>query len=331
LIVELTVIMRSIRTIIVPIRDYSARSQPAVTKAAQLAKALSANVELFHNIAATISIETPDSPGDTLKGIKAGIRRAALEGLERIAAPLRTLGITVTTSTAWDYPPHEAIVRRAIAIKADFMVVPRRDRHRLPALLRYTDWELLRSSPVPVLLVKMSAPYRRPVILAAIDPTHAHAKPSALDQRIIDYGMQVSRALRGALHVVHAYLPEPLPPSVTFDMERRKILRADSQRNVQKQFDDALTKQRIPSLRRHLVPGNPAAVIPATARKTHSAIVVIGAVSRSALARLFIGSTAESVIDSLRCDLLVIKPAKIEPKRRAIRRVSRLASPSRAV
>ena len=72
----------------------------------------------------------------------------------------------------------------------------------MAALLGYTDWELLRLSPVPVLLVKTSQPYRRPTVLAAIDPTHAHAKPSELDQRILDYGTQVGRALRGALHVV---------------------------------------------------------------------------------------------------------------------------------
>ena len=35
---------------------------------------------------------------------------------------------------------------------------------------------------------------------------------------------------------------------------------------------------------------------------------VMGAVSRSALARLFIGSTAERVLDKLSCDTLIVKP-----------------------
>jgi hypothetical protein len=34
----------------------------------------------------------------------------------------------------------------------------------------------------------------------------------------------------------------------------------------------------------------------------------MGAVSRSALKRLFIGSTAEKVIDALTCDVCVVKP-----------------------
>ena len=35
----------------------------------------------------------------------------------------------------------------------------------------------------------------------------------------------------------------------------------------------------------------------------------VGAVSRSALRRIFIGSTAEATLDKLTCDVLVLKPA----------------------
>jgi universal stress protein E len=36
----------------------------------------------------------------------------------------------------------------------------------------------------------------------------------------------------------------------------------------------------------------------------------MGATSRSGLKRIFIGSTAEHVLDSLQCDVLVVKAAK---------------------
>jgi universal stress protein E len=35
----------------------------------------------------------------------------------------------------------------------------------------------------------------------------------------------------------------------------------------------------------------------------------MGAVSRSGLKRLFIGNTAEQILDALECDVLVVKPA----------------------
>jgi len=43
-------------------------------------------------------------------------------------------------------------------------------------------------------------------------------------------------------------------------------------------------------------------------RRTRARVVVMGAVSRSGLKRLFIGNTAERVLDRLPCDVLIVKP-----------------------
>jgi universal stress protein E len=48
--------------------------------------------------------------------------------------------------------------------------------------------------------------------------------------------------------------------------------------------------------------------LPAIARAVRAGLVVMGAVSRSGLKRIFIGNTAEQVLDSLRCDVLIVKP-----------------------
>jgi universal stress protein E len=37
-------------------------------------------------------------------------------------------------------------------------------------------------------------------------------------------------------------------------------------------------------------------------------LVIMGAVSRSGLKGLFLGNTAEDVLDRLHCDLLIVKP-----------------------
>jgi universal stress protein E len=42
--------------------------------------------------------------------------------------------------------------------------------------------------------------------------------------------------------------------------------------------------------------------------KLRADVVVIGAVSRGALKRLALGSTAERVLDFVPCDLLIVKP-----------------------
>lgn len=43
-------------------------------------------------------------------------------------------------------------------------------------------------------------------------------------------------------------------------------------------------------------------------------LLVMGAVSRSRLRELFVGSTAERVLDRLHCDVLVVKPGDFEEK-----------------
>jgi universal stress protein E len=301
--------MQAIQRILVPIGDFGAHTLPAIDKASQLASAWNAELELFHDIAVALPVEAIATPGFSLRALKSLSKRAAISGLERLAKPLRARGLKVSTTAVCDYPPYEAIVRRAISSGANLIVAPRRGQHRLPALLGYTDWELMRLSPIPVLLVKTSGRYRRPVVLAAIDPTHAFAKPSGLDQEILEESKAFSRALHGSLHAVHAYPPLPLlKPGVSSENKLSKgVLRA-AHLEARQLFDKALSKSNIPVSHRHLVQGNSVEAILRAARKTRSVIVVMGAISRSGLKRLFIGNTAETVMDEVPCDLLVVKP-----------------------
>ena len=301
--------MQTIQRILVPIGDFRADTLPAIDKAAQLASAWNAEIELFHDIAVAVPVEAIGTPGFSLRDIKSLSRRAAISGLERMATPLRARGLKVLTTAVCDYPPYEAIVRRAISSGANLIVAPRRSQHRLPAILGYTDWELLRTSPIPVLLVRTSGSYRRPVVLAAIDPSHALAKPSGLDQKILEESKALSHALHGSLHAVYGYMPLPLlkPGASLGNKLSAGVLRA-ANLEARQLFDKALSKSRISASHRHLFQCSSVEAILRAARKTRSVIVVMGAVSRSGLKRLFIGNTAETVMDRLQCDLLIVKP-----------------------
>jgi nucleotide-binding universal stress UspA family protein len=57
-----------------------------------------------------------------------------------------------------------------------------------------------------------------------------------------------------------------------------------------------------------LVAGAPALELPRIAKRLHADVVVMGAVSRRGVKRVFIGNTAERVLDALSCDVLVVKP-----------------------
>jgi universal stress protein E len=305
--------MRPIRRILVAIKEQKHRTLPAVAKAAQLARAMDATIELFHGIDTPVFAAAYMYSGRSLTELERDTRQRYLAALERHAEALRKSGIKVTVSADWDFPAHEAIVRRAIRSKSDLIVAePHAGRRLAPWLLHLTDWELLRLSPVPVLLVKSARPYRRPVVVASIDPGHMYSKPAKLDREILQAAGLVSEALRGTLHVMHAYVTTPVvamaPDVISADLAG--ALESEALTRARTAFDRALTAVKVPSARCHLIGRTPADAIQQVARNTHCAIMVMGAVSRAGLKRVFIGNTAERVLDRLACDVLVVKPPR---------------------
>ncbi|HET7755723.1 MAG TPA: universal stress protein [Steroidobacteraceae bacterium] len=306
--------MRRIRRILVAIKDPGAGKSPAVMRAAQLAHALGAELALFQAISAPTYVDLGVAqPGSAMADIERTTRSACLARLEATARPLRRAGLRVTVSAAWDYPVYEAIIREAARFGADLIVAERHaGRHLAAGFLHLTDWELLRLSPRPVLLVKRPGSYRRPVVLAAVDPDHAYAKPVRLDQTVLQMGAAVAGALRGTLHAVHAYAPLPVAAFAQGVLSGRdaRRLQAEASRAAARKLERAVRTVGVPRARRHLVGRHPADAIEQVAARTGSALVVMGAIARSGLKRLVIGNTAERVLDRLPCDLLIVKPAK---------------------
>lgn len=319
--------MRPIRRILVAVKDPSTRSLPALRKAAQLARATGAELELFHGIADVIYIDALQITKQSVGEFESKSRREALRRLESIAAPLRQQGLKVQSTAEWDYPVYEAIVRRAAANRADLIVAERHaTRHVAPWLLRFTDWELLRLSPVPVLLVKSPRAYSRPVVLAAVDPSHAFAKPSRLDNEILRQAQFLTAALGGTLHAVHAYVPMAADLAAVGDLtpDITERIEAHARAGAQAGLSRALQGTKIPRTRRHLASHHPVEAIVKVARDVRSAIVVMGGVSRSGLKRLFIGNTAERILDQLACDVLVVKPPRFASHVSRAKRETRL-------
>jgi universal stress protein E len=300
-----------IHHILVAIKDPGAKSHPAVAKAAAIAAALDAKVRLFHAMDVSAHFDLGPVDGPPLALIWQKQRETQLSLLEAIAAPLRRQGLTVTTAAEWDFPCHEAIIRSAARFGATLIIASdHASVHRVPWVLRYTDWELLRASPVPVLLVKNSRPYRNPVVLAALDPTHSFDKPAALDTEILRFGATLSHALHGAIHAVHGYVPVPasLPPAVLIrPAELAKVL-ASAQEAALEALGKVATPLGISGARLHVVGRHPADAIMEVATQTRCQILALGTISRVGAHRLLIGNTAEGLIDRLKCDVLVVKP-----------------------
>ncbi|HYJ40526.1 MAG TPA: universal stress protein [Steroidobacteraceae bacterium] len=322
--------MKAIRKILVAVKNPDARRQPAIDKAIRIAKTIGASIEFFHAIAEPVFLEVQPLTGHTIAELKREALEIRQKRLDKLIAQARKLGVEAEGSVEWDFPPHEAIVRRSVRCRADLIIAECHEGRRLGWLMRLTDWELLRASPVPVLLLKSARPWRRHIVLAAVDPSHAHAKPSRLDSLIVEHAAQLAGALRGSLHVMHANYPQVLGLTLGDPAIDALTLAATYEQQKAKSredFDLFAKKVKIPRGRRHVIDRDPVTGISTVARKVRAEVVVMGAVSRSGLKRIFIGNTAERVLNSLPCDVLVVKPAHFEKRVAAKSRGMRMIAP----
>lgn len=307
--------MKPLKRILVAIKDPAARTMPAVRKAAQLARASGATLELFHALSETVLVDALEARRQSLREYEDQRRTQTLKRLEAVARRIRKHGIEVATGAEWDYPASEALVRHALRTRADLIVAERHaSRHVAGWMLAYTDWELLRQAPCPVLLVKQARPWHRPVVMTAVDPFHTHAKPARLDLSLLHAGARIATDLRGKLRIVHCVPPSVIVSAglaqapVVLDAGDAAIAKA------RKALAAEVAKLPLPSHQIKVLQGAAREVLPQAAKALGADLVVMGALSRSGLRRLFIGNTAEAVLDALPCDVLVVKPGRFETK-----------------
>jgi universal stress protein E len=225
----------------------------------------------------------------------------------------------VTVDVRWDYPLHDAIVRKVLDCNADLVV---KDTHYHSVLKRSifsnTDWSLIRNCPSTLLLVKPRPPGQKPCFVAAVDPLHERDKPADLDNKILTTAGELSAALGGELHAFHAYdiaaalavstdsltMPIALPMREFSDAMRTQHTDA---------VNELCAKHGVPAERIHVHQGGTRELLMTLTDQLRADAVVMGAVSRSGLKGLFLGNTAEDVLDRLHCDLIIVKPEGFKP------------------
>lgn len=302
--------MNPINSILV-IVDPTAEQHAAVGKGALLARQLGARLELY-----VCDTKASRDARAAAHAAKRGERpfpvnlKAFLEGL---AGTIRQHGVDVTTEVESADPLHVALIERARRTTAGLVV---KDTHHHSfahrTFLTNTDWELIRACPVPLLLTKPGIWASAPKVCAAVDPGHANDKPAQLDNHIVDHAALLARKLGGELHLLHVYLPVAIvaataagSPPLAISVSAEDLAREAEQKRAQ--LHDLISEFRVAPANVHLEVGGPAAVLPRAADTIRADIVAMGAISRSGLKRIFVGSTAEDVLERLPCDALIVR------------------------
>jgi universal stress protein E len=304
---------------ILAVVDPTSDVQPALDKARLLARRSGATLELFICDYDPSLSGRPFFDSARLRELREEFLTERIEYLEELADDIRAGGLPVETHVHWGNPVYRGIIERVRQTSPDLLV---KDTHHHSALRRTlftnTDWNLIRACPAPLLLAQPTDWPARPRILAALDPEHAGDPAAALDRAILEDAGLLAQWLEAEIHVVHAYFPAALLAAVTGDgplplsagVGAVDVVERERERigAVLARVTDAFA---VPPGRVHLEQGAAVDVLPRVARSLAADVLVMGAVSRSRLQELFVGSTAELVLDRLPCDVLVAKPQEL--------------------
>ena len=175
-----------------------------------------------------------------------------------------------------------------------------------------TDWQLIRTCPYPLWLVKPGNIRKAPVIIAAVDPTHEHDKTAALDRAIIDAAKSIAGPVGGDVHLFHTYqrlvgigsdINKTFKPiKLSMDKVGKRM------KKTHREALDTLAEENcFDKKHTHQLPGRTRELLPTFARSKKADLVVMGGLARWGLRRMVIGSTAEQVLDHLPCDVLIVR------------------------
>lgn len=298
---------------ILTVIDPTTEEQPALRRAAWLSERLELPLELFMCVYDQYLAGTRFFDSAGLAELRQRLIDDSLATLESLAEPPRQQGLTVEVDAAWDYPLDQGIVRKVLESNPVLVV---KDTHFHQMLKRTifsnTDWNLIRSCPAPLMLVKPRELPDTPTVIAAVDPLHRHDKPATLDQAILSAAAKLTETVDGELHVFHAFDPAPSIAAAAYGVPPLGIDVNEIVESVRQKHEDALKElmdaNPIPADHLHFQQGPPEKELVAAVERLDADFVVMGSISRSALDRVLLGSTAERVLDDLPCDLLLIKP-----------------------
>lgn len=191
-------------------------------------------------------------------------------------------------------------------------------------LFSSADQHLLRKCPCPVWLRLPDSSPTMSTIIAAVDLDDWDAPQpdtlATLNRRVLDMAMQLAGGQPNAkLHVINAWEAAAEGLVGTFsssrDLQEAKITYTDDIIARHTSAMDMLVDQAIEhadvSMNRietHVLRGTAQEVITDYARNAGADVVVMGTVARTGLSGIFIGNTAEDILNSLECSVLTVKP-----------------------
>lgn len=311
----------SIYNKILVVADINKDEQPALARAMQLAaksRSLSrvtfflAIYDFSYDMTSMLSVDERDA-------MRRGVIQQREQWMRKVAQEYINNEIDFDIRVVWHNRPYEAIVAEVFRGEHDILIKGTRKHDVLESVIfTPTDWHLLRKCPCPVLLVKNAHWPEDASILASVHVGSENESHLGLNDAMVEQLNSLCDRLDAKAYLVNAY---PITPAnITIELpEFDPTTYTDAVRGHHLTAMKALRQAHGYDQQQTLVEqGLPEDVIPEAVDKLNAAMVIIGTSGRTGLSAVFIGNTAEHVLDKIDCDVLALKPqgyiSPLDPK-----------------
>ncbi|WP_394250922.1 universal stress protein UspE [Vibrio profundi] len=302
----------SIYSKILVVADINDDEQPALARAIQLArKSVSKSRITFFLSIYDFSYEmTSMLSVDERDAMRRGVIGQREQWMKKVAEPyLDNVDFEFEVKVVWHNRPYEAIIAEVFGNSHDVLIKGTRKHDTLESVIfTPTDWHLLRKCPCPVLLVKNAFWPEQANILASVHVGSENETHVDLNDAMVERLLEISGRLDAKPFIVNAYpvtpanitieLPEFDPTSYTDAVRGHHLTSMKALRQKHGMDEEQTIVEQ----------GLPEDVIPEAVQAHNAAMVILGTTGRTGLSAVFIGNTAEHVIDKINCDVLALKP-----------------------
>jgi nucleotide-binding universal stress UspA family protein len=286
--------------------DATATAQPALERAADIARKCGARLRI---------VDVMSAPAEARRALRPDLEDELMarrrEKLARLAYGLRDV---VAATDVLAGMPADALIEDVERFGHDLLVRSHaRDvAARGPRPFGPVDVQLVRRCPCPVWAVGAGAQPEHPRLVAAIDVSTVDPIKQALNRRMIELALLLTRLQEGSLILMYAWQPfaEQRVAGQASDDEYSMYL--DDTRRRAKQHLVMLAESfgnRLAGTQLELRRGSLKEVLPEFVVAEGIDIVVVGTMGRTGILRQLRGNTAEQLLDRLPCSVVAVKPA----------------------
>lgn len=285
--------MKSLTSILV-VADRSERDARVLAKAVALAERFAARLELFlcdaeHEYALRHSYD----PTSAAKAREACLSEAR-DYLDSLRKGLAAGGPNVSIDAICETPLYEGIVHKVQRSRPDLVMKGPGNGHRGGRIrLSDNDWQLMRTCPVPLMIVGPN-PWNAPARLAAAVDVSPQETPG-LTRAILNLAEHLQSGSDASLDVISC------KHSAASAAEREQHVRT---------LHDLASEIRLTSDRVHLIDGTPEEVLPAFLSRRRYDVLVLGALTHRPGLTPLVGTLTSKLVDALDSDFVLVKPER---------------------